>query len=52
MSTPKAWKMSLLLCNGGQKWPFFSFFPPSEKLIEVLPRLQKKKKGQSNLTTN
>ena len=35
MSTAWAWKMSLLLCNGGQKWPFFSFFLPPGKLIEV-----------------
>ena len=32
MSIAWAWKLSLVLCNGGQKWPFLQFFSSSWKI--------------------
>ena len=28
-------ELTFILCEGGQKWPFFSFFSLLKKLIEV-----------------
>ena len=36
MSTARTWKLSLLLCNGGQKWPFFSFFYLLENWLKYI----------------
>ena len=36
MSTARTWKLSLPLFNGGQRWPFFSFFYLLENWLEYI----------------